>query len=156
MICDQPACTVKLCNANSHLFVNFQIQLGSNFFFRCCGWPSTKPKPAWSIEDKHWIIAVDKLMENLFGKESLEYHYDKKRFAMSMKRMYLTMSITMMIGKMNTNKTLTALRCLLNRLNHLQEKRVRQMSHMKNRSRNPRGDAFFLLKNQIFVQSHKE
>ena len=55
------------------------FQLGKSFFFRGCGWPSTKPKPEWSIEDKAWIATVNKLMDNLFGKDYLGYHYDKSK-----------------------------------------------------------------------------
>ena len=55
------------------------FQLGKSFFFRGCGWPSTKPKPEWSIEDKAWVATVNKLMDNLFGKDYLGYHYDKSK-----------------------------------------------------------------------------
>lgn len=52
---------------------------GKKFFFRGCGWPVSKPKPKWSVADKTWITAVDRLMEMLFGGEFLRYEYDEKK-----------------------------------------------------------------------------
>ena len=55
------------------------ITPGNSFFFRGCGWPSSKPRRKWSATDIAWITAVNSLMEMLFGKEFLHYEYDKKR-----------------------------------------------------------------------------
>ena len=56
------------------------MKLESSLIFRGCGWPSTKPKPTWPIEDKACVVTVNKLTDNLFGKEFLGYHYDKTKF----------------------------------------------------------------------------
>lgn len=55
------------------------IILGRSFFFGGCGWPSSKPKPNWSVEDKAWIMTMNTFMQSLFGKEFLHYEFDKKK-----------------------------------------------------------------------------
>lgn len=80
------------------------FQLGKSFFFRGCGWPSTKPKPEWSIEDKAWVATVNKLMDNLMAKTTLVITMTKARSALLMKSTYPISSTTVMNGKIDATK----------------------------------------------------
>ena len=65
---------------SNYACISFDSKLGKSFYFRGCGWPCNKSRPAWSIEDKAWIQTVNKLMDNILrGKEFLEYYHDEKK-----------------------------------------------------------------------------
>ena len=144
-----------LCCLIISILAFVSIRLGKSFFFRGCGWPSTKPKPASFVEDKAWITTVNKLMDILFGKDYLGYHYDQSKVCFVTVEdspdsngnhdeweddYYQTVNCTPMSPQSPSVK----------------KKAGKIMSGMQTRSVNLRKDAFFLLPNQIPVHCHLE
>jgi hypothetical protein len=52
------------------------LQIGKPFNFRGCGWKRIHA-PRLTDEDGKWLAIMEKLMESVFGKDYLDYTYDK-------------------------------------------------------------------------------
>ncbi|KAK3732232.1 hypothetical protein QZH41_020061 [Actinostola sp. cb2023] len=66
---------VRLCFRQARECVNSDKK---KFFFRGCGWPSSNPKPTWSLNDVLWINEINNLLDTILGEDALHYEYDAK------------------------------------------------------------------------------